>query len=66
MIGTAQSLTSDTLCFGCVQDRGEPPLSSSSFLIVNVQDVDDMGPAFTDKVYYAEVLGERSVGVGAS
>lgn len=36
-------------------DQGDPQLSSSAFIIVNVQDINDNPPEFTSKHYFASV-----------
>ncbi len=46
-----------------LQDAGDPPLSSSNQLIIQVQDVDDMPPRFSHTQYIAEVIGEKPVQV---
>ena len=38
-----------------LQDHGTPPLSSVSYVIINVVDRDDMNPIFTKSVYRASI-----------
>lgn len=43
-------------------DQGIPKLSSTTFLIVNVQDINDNPPEFTSKYYVASIPEESPIG----
>ena len=44
-----------------MEDHGEPSLSSTTRVVVNVTDVNDQRPVFTEAVYRV-VVGERGAG----
>ena len=44
------------------KDNGRPPLSSSAFVTINVKDVNDNTPMFSQAIYRTSILESEPVG----
>ena len=46
----------------CAQDHGDPPLSNTAYVQINVTDVNDSPPLFAQSVYSAKIREDVQIG----
>ena len=49
-----------------LQDNGSPPLSSETFLVIDIRDGDDLNPTFSQELYSTQIKEDYPITVSKS